>query len=349
MHEIPYMSYRHHKAEHLRCQNKTAYNITFFMEVVTLTRSSLIVVFGMALSACSPPNSDLTSTPAASPPPPASPAPAAPSRVTAGWTVTEGVDAPESVYVDTASGSIFVSIIGGMPGDRDGNGRIMKLTPDGKVVSAAWVTGLNAPKGLRSYNGTLWTADIDEIVGIDIASGKVASRLKIDGAQFLNDVAVGDEGTVYVSDTLTSRIYAVKDGKASVFAEGDSIEYPNGLLVDGDRLLVGGWGKPEADFSTKVPGHLFALDLKTKKKTLITPMPFGNIDGLELDGRGGYIVTDYNKGLLIDVTSTGESKTLKQFKAGTADLAFVPGGNIAIIPHMNENKITAYDISDLLK
>jgi len=263
--------------------------------------------------------------------------------------VTDGVDAPASVYIDAPSGLIFVSIIGGMPGDRDRNGRIMKLTPDGKVVSAAWVTGLNAPKGLRSYKGTLWTADIDEVVGIDIATGRVASKLKIDGAQFLNDVAVGDDGTVYVSDTMLSKIYAVKEGKATVFAEGDDIEYPNGLLVDGDRLIVAGWGKPEADFTTKVPGRLFALDLKTKKKTLITPKPFGNIDGLELDGRGGYIITDYQKGLLVHVTSSGETRTLKEFKPGTADLAFVPGRNIAIIPHMNENKIVAYDISDLLK
>jgi sugar lactone lactonase YvrE len=240
-------------------------------------------------------------------------------------------------------------MIGGMPGDRDGNGRIMKLAPDGTVVAAAWVSGLNAPKGLRSHNGTLWTADIDEVVSMDIATGRVLSKLKIDGAQFLNDVAVGDDGTVYVSDMLASKIYAVKDGKATVFAEGDSIEYPNGLLVDGDRLLVGGWGKPEADFTTKVPGHLFALDLKTKKKTLITPKPLGNIDGLELDGRGGYIVTDYPKGQLIQVTSAGESRVLKEYKPGAADIAFVPTGNIAIIPHMQENKIAAYDLSDVLK
>jgi sugar lactone lactonase YvrE len=310
-----------------------------------VTRLSLVAVFGIALSACSSPAS--TGQPSTASSGPA--ATEAPAAITSGWTVTEGVDAPESVYIDAPSGSIFVSIIGGMPGDRDGNGRIMKLTPDGKVVSAAWVTGLNAPKGLRSYKGTLWTADIDEVVGIDIATGRVASKLKIDGAQFLNDVAVGDDGTVYVSDTMLSKIYAVKDGKAAVFAEGDDIEYPNGLLVDGDRLIVAGWGKPEADFTTKVPGRLFALDLKTKKKTLITPRPFGNIDGLELDGRGGYIITDYQKGLLVHVTSNGESKTLKEFKPGTADLAFVPGRNIAIVPHMNENKIVAYDISDLLK
>ena len=148
---------------------------------------------------------------------------------------------------------------------------------------------------------------------------------------------------------LASKIYAVKDGKASVFAEGDDIEYPNGLLVDGDRLIVGGWGKPEADFTTKVPGHLFTLDLKTKKKTLITPKPFANIDGLERDGRGGYIITDYLKGQLLHVTSSGESHLLKQFKPGSADLAFVPDGNIAIVPHMAENKIASYDISDVLK
>jgi hypothetical protein len=253
------------------------------------------------------------------------------------------------VYVDTASGSVFVSMIAGQPGDRDGNGRILKATPDGTVVAASWVTGLNAPKGLRSHDGTLWTADIDEVIGIDIASGRVTSRIKIDGAQFLNDVATGDDGTVYVSDMLASKIHAVKDGKAAVFAEGDDLEYPNGLLVEGDRLIVGGWGKPEPDFTTKVPGHLFALDLKTKQKTLITPKPLGNIDGVESDGRGGYVVTDYPKGQLIHVTASGDARVLQTWMPGAADLAFVPVGNIAIVPHMNENKIAAYDISAQLK
>src|SRR5436309_15547095 len=77
------------------------------------------------------------------------------------WTVTEGIDAPESVYVDSESGFIFASQVTGQPGERDVTGHIVKLSPDGNVVSASWVTGLNASKGLRSYKGTLWTADID--------------------------------------------------------------------------------------------------------------------------------------------------------------------------------------------
>jgi sugar lactone lactonase YvrE len=268
--------------------------------------------------------------------------------LTAGWMTSEGIAAPESVYFDAGSGFVFSSQIDGMPDARDGNGRIVKLGGDGHVVAADWVTGLNAPKGLRSHQGTLWTADIDDVIGVDIASGKVTSRVKINGAMFLNDVAVGGDGTVYVSDMMANRIYAVRDGTASVFAEGEQLEWPNGLLVDGNRLIVGGWGKPKPDFSTDVPGHLFALDLQTKQKTLITPKPFANIDGVELDGRGGYVVTDYLKGKVMQVSATGESRDLRTFMPGTADLGFVAPAT-AIIPHMNENKVAAYDLSDVLK
>lgn len=267
----------------------------------------------------------------------------------AGWTATEGIATPESVYYDEASGFIFSSQIGGQPTDRDGNGRIVKLNGDGTAVSTSFTSGLHAPKGLRAHQGTLWTADLDEVIGIDINTGAVSSRVKIEGAQFLNDVAAGPDGTIYVSDMMGNRIYAVKDGKATVFAEGEMLEWPNGLLVDGDKLVVGGWGKPEADFTTKVPGRLFALNLQSKEKTLITPKPFGNIDGLESDGKGGYIVTDYIKGQVLRVRANGEATPIQQFTAGTADIGFVPSANILIVPHMNENKLVAYDVAEALK
>ena len=269
--------------------------------------------------------------------------------VAAGWKATDGIATPESVYVDEGSGFIFSSQIDGAPDARDGNGRIVQLARNGRVVSADWVTGLNAPKGLRSHKGTLWTADLDEVIGIEIANGRISSRTKIDGAMFLNDVAVGPDGTVYVSDMMANRIHAIRDGMATVFAEGEQLEWPNGLLVDGNRLIVGGWGKPKPDFSTEVPGHLFALDLQTKQKTLITPKPFANIDGLERDGRGGYIVSDYLAGKILQVSATGEARELRQFMPGTADIAFIPTGNVLIVPHMNENIVASYDLSDVLK
>jgi sugar lactone lactonase YvrE len=284
------------------------------------------------------------------PPPPVSPTPPAqPPAAKAGWTVTD-MRTPESVYLDEGSGYLYVSQINGNPNEKDGNGRISKLGLDGSVVAADWATGLNAPKGLRSFGGTLWVSDIDEVIGIDIASAKTTSRIAIEGAKFLNDVAAGADGTIYVSDMMTNRIHAIKDGKASVFAEGEQLEYPNGLFVEGERLIVGGWGRPEADFSTKVPGRLYALDLKTKQKTLITKQPFANIDGVEQEARGGYLITDYMAGKVIQVAPTGEFHVVRQFKPGLADHTFLYAqGDILIAPHMNENMVGAYDLSKEMK
>ena len=311
----------------------------------------LPITFAAVLASCGG-SPEPAQQPAPTEKPAAAPAAAssAPPAVKAGWTVQD-MRTPESAYLDEASGYLFVSQIDGQPNEKDGKGRISKLGLDGSVVTADWFTALNAPKGLRSFGGTLWVADMDEVIGIDIASAKENARVKIDGAIFLNDVAVGADGTVYVSDMLASRIYAVKDGKASVFAEGEQLEHPNGLFAEGERLVVGGWGsKPAADFSTKVPGNLYSLDLKTKQKTLISKKPVGNIDGVEQEARGGYLVTDYLKGTLIQVSPTGESRVVRTFKPGLADHTFLYAqGDILIAPHMNENTVGAYEIGGDMK
>ena len=302
-----------------------------------MRRAGLVIAVALMVASCGRTETPAPA-PAAEPAPQAQSAPAAPAAM---WTVTEGIKTPESVYFDPASGFIFASQIDGAPDGRDGNGRIVKLDTGGKVVSATFTTGLNAPKGLRAVNGTLWTADLDELVGIDINTGKVTSRVKIAGAQGLNDVATAADGTVYVSDMPASRIYAVKGGKAEVFLEGDQVEHANGLLVDGNRLIVGGWGSaPKADFSTDVPGHLFAIDRTTKQKTLITPEPFANIDGLEMDGKGNYLVSDFLKGQVMRISPDGKSEVVAQFKPGSADFGVMPGH--IIVPHMNENSVGAY-------
>src|SRR5687767_5774059 len=132
------------------------------------------------------------------------PAPQTTPAPTAVWTLTADLAAPESAYHDPASNSVFVSSINGQILEKDGNGYISRLTPDGKVVAAKWVTGLNAPKGMRSVAGTLWVSDIDEVVGIEISSGRITARVRVDGSQFLNDLATAPDGTVYVADSAQS-------------------------------------------------------------------------------------------------------------------------------------------------
>jgi len=171
-------------------------------------KRSLCLAFALALTAC---NSEPAKEPESATPPPA-PKPA----VAELWNVTLGIDAPESTYVDPKTGDVYVSLIGGMPDQKDGNGRIAKISNNGRTTNATWADGMNAPKGLRSYEGTLWTADIDEILGFDMATGKLSTRVKVKDAKFLNDVATGPDGTVYVSDMMGNKIYTLKAGKLRI-------------------------------------------------------------------------------------------------------------------------------------
>ena len=271
------------------------------------------------------------------------------------WNVSGDFNAPESAYYDAGADAVFVSSINGQILEKDGNGYISRLSPDGKVVSAKWVTGLHAPKGLRSVAGTLWVSDIDEVVAIDIATARIVRRVRVEGAQFLNDLATAPDGTVYVSDSNLSRIYQVKDGVSSVFVEGaDVVEQPNGLLVDGGRLVLGtigpapqpGRGRGTGPGPT---GHLFAFDLRTRARTTLTTERVGGIDGIEPDGRGGLLVTDVIGARLLHVDPAGAVRVLAKFTAGGADFGYVAKTRTAIVPFLFENRVAGYDLTAALR
>jgi hypothetical protein len=262
------------------------------------------------------------------------------------WSVTEGLDSPESVYYDAASGFVFSSQIGGDASARDGNGRIVKLTLDGKVVDTNWAKGLDAPKGLRAYRGTLYVADIDQVVGFDISSGREVSRVKIADAKFLNDLCTGPDGAIYITDSFANRVWVVRNGTASLFSDAPQLQLPNGILVDGNKVLVatdGSGGRGDAG----TPGSLFAIDIATKTLTQVTRQSIGTPDGLESDGRGGYITSDVGGGRLFHITATGEVRQIRTLDRQPADISYVPSRKLLLVPHLGLNRVSAYDLSDM--
>jgi sugar lactone lactonase YvrE len=257
----------------------------------------------------------------------------------------EGLDGPESAVFDSGEGVLYVSNVNGEMTAADGNGYIAKLSLGGEILEKEWVGGLNGPKGLALHEGRLYVADIDELVVIDTASGEIAVRHDAPGATFLNDVAAHEDGRVFVSDMLQNQIWQLESDQLEPWLQDAALENPNGLLAEPDRLVVAAWGKANEDFSTDVPGHLKAVDYQSKEITSIGPGdPIGNLDGVEPDGGGGYLVTDWLSGGLYRFSPEGEAELIMDLNQGSADHEFVESENLAVIPMMLDGTVTAYTI-----
>jgi hypothetical protein len=249
---------------------------------------------------------------------------------------TTGFDAPESVYWDAASRSWYVSNVSGKEDEKDGRGWISRLDASGKVLEDRWVDGLNSPHGIRVRGEVLYVSDIDELVVIDVPGARIRTRLAAPGAKFLNDVAVGPAGEVYVSDTIGNAIYRCALA-CEVFVRSEKLECPNGLLVEGRRLLVAAWGTitDPVTFGTSTPGRLLAVDLKTKTiEPLGNGRPVGNLDGLEKYG-ADYLVTDFTAGKLLRVSKSGVATVLKDGFKDSADIGYDPARKIVAVPEMS--------------
>jgi sugar lactone lactonase YvrE len=254
---------------------------------------------------------------------------------------TKGLAQPESVVQDPATGAIYVSNIAGAIMQKDGNGFIAKLKPDGTISTREWVKGLNAPTGLALYDRTLYAADVDELVEINVASGEIVKRHEAKGAIFLNDVAVGQDGTVYVSDTPMNTIWRLKEGLFEPWLANDALKGPNGLLVEGDRLIVSSFGQLP-DQGTPELGGLLAIDLNDQSVSTIRDDPIGNLDGLQSFEPSIYLVTDWAAGALYRVGPKGKAERLLKLNKGSADFVYLAEQKIVLVPIMLSNALVAY-------
>jgi hypothetical protein len=246
------------------------------------------------------------------------------------WETDTVVAIPESVLPDFKKNILYVSLIDGGGWDADGKGGVAKLSPDGKKYDPAWVTGLDAPKGLGIYRDRLYAADISSVVVVNIPQGKIEKRIAIDSANGLNDITVDSKGIVYVSDSRKAKIWRIENDKPSLFL--DTVKGVNGLKAIGDDLLIGA-------------GKNFIKADKNKNITRIAEVP-QSIDGIEPVGNGDYIVTAW-AGYIFYVSANGQVQTLLDShveKMNTADIGYDPVKRIVYVPTFNAKKIVAYSL-----
>jgi hypothetical protein len=261
--------------------------------------------------------------------------------VTEAWRAS-GFQSPESVSWDAAAQVFYVSNIGNNDTPKDGDGFISKLDANGNVIALKWVTGLDAPKGTDVAGGKLYVSDIDQLVEIDTARGEITGRYPADGAKFLNDVTIADDGRVFVADTFASAIYVLADGKMSVFVQDPKLRGPNGLTTLDGKLLVAELGDVSKGFANMTPGNVKAIDLASKAISDFGPATVGNLDGIERDGSGGVTVTDNPKGMLLDIKPGAEPIEVGMASPGAADHEYAANLGLYVVPQMRDNAIVAY-------
>jgi hypothetical protein len=154
------------------------------------------------------------------------------------WKTDTVLRVPESVLFDRERNVLYVANIDGKPDGKDGNGFISKVSLNGKIENLKWVAGLDAPKGMGVHKNNLYVADISRVVVIDILSGKITSKVEIEGAKFLNDITVAKNGEVFISDTGTGKVHQLKGDKTEVYFESAEFKGVNGLLVLSKGMYV---------------------------------------------------------------------------------------------------------------
>jgi hypothetical protein len=247
------------------------------------------------------------------------------------WETDTVLHEPESVYYDAANKVLYVSNIDGKGDEKDGKGSIGKVGLDGKVINNDWVTGLNAPKGLTLTKNTLWVADVDEVVGVDIKSGKITQHIKIDGAKFLNDMTSDKKGTLYVSDSQGKTVYMIQNGKPSLYLQ--DLQGPNGLLVYNNSLYV------------LDRGTLYKAG-KDKKLEKIAEGMEASTDGIENVQGNEFIVSCWS-GVIYYVKADGTTEQLidtREQKINSADIGYDAKNKIVYVPTFFKNNIVAYQL-----
>jgi sugar lactone lactonase YvrE len=255
------------------------------------------------------------------------------------WQTPDTFLTPESVLYDRDRQVLYVTSFDNQyREDGEPTGYISRLGLDGTILDLKWVDGLRAPTGIAILGNRLLTLERGTLTEIDIDRGRVVARHPVEGSEFLNDLAVGPDGAVYMSDTRPSnrpdsRIYRYKDGTVDVWLN-EGIDWSNGLYVHGNELLVGNSGD----------GFLTAVDLDTKRVRRIVCLGARVLDGIRVDHKGNYLVSHW-EGQVYRVSPDGtpvEILDLLPEGQNTADFEYIPETGLIVIPTFVGNRVIAY-------
>ncbi|WP_147303009.1 NHL repeat-containing protein [Marinoscillum furvescens] len=265
-----------------------------------------------------------------------------------------GYDAPDQAVWHAPSKSWFVSNLGGgISLERDSNGWISRTDEEGNVIDPFWIgkeEGMHAPSGMIITDEYLYACDRDGVHQISISQQKIIAFYELPGGEFINDIAMAENGDLYVSDFFGNRIYkiAAQSRSVEVWLETDDLQTPDGLYMEKDKLIVAAWGplSTPGTFETSRPGDLLSIDLKTKEISTLVP-EVGNLEGITKVGKY-YFITDWAAGKLLQVDPRKKSvTTLLSGLSHPTDPGYSAERKVLAFPQHGTNQVLFLDVSNV--
>ena len=258
----------------------------------------------------------------------------------------ESIPAPESVAIGPDK-AWYVTSFGKF--DTQGDGAVYRVDPEGGKPER-YVTGLDDPCGLVFMGDTVWVADRQGVyrsVGPGRAQLEYPAESFPRPLHFLNDLAVGRNGVLYVSDTGDSTatghgaVFRLQTGKRPTVVPGsDTVRAQssvNGLFPGGgDTLYTVGYRT----------GVLSVTDGKGAWKELAKGL--GSPDGIDAAGAGALYISDNVGGDLFLVQRTGKGKPVKLTSGleSPADLIVDHGRGLLVVPENSGHRLSVYRLSE---
>ena len=255
------------------------------------------------------------------------------------WETDKVFLTPESVLYDKERDVLYVSNFNKFPkANETGNEFISKLNLNGEVMDLKWIEGLTAPTGMCIFGDKLYIAERGNLVEINATTGEIIERYPVPDTKFINDLAVDENGTVYISESGNSKIYKFNGTEFEEFLSENDVSKPNGITITGDRLIIGNSGT----------GCVLSVNLSNKKiETLGCFESARFIDGLRTFSNDEFIISDWNgqtsvlknSGDIIELLNTTNKKIY------SADLEYITEKNLLLIPTFYDNRVVAYTIN----
>ena len=254
-----------------------------------------------------------------------------------------GFATPESVEYYAAEDVYLVTNINGSPFEADGNGFISKISPDGSVIDLKWIDGaksgttLHAPKGAAIMGESLYVADRDQVHIFELPSGKQRTSVTIKGSSFLNGIAAGTHGNIYVTDfgvipgfkpSGTDAVYSISpDGKYEAVIKDKALGKPNGVVADGDELII-----------VSSSGAVTRIDASGKKTPLPSPVA-GGLDGLIKLSDGRLLMSSWRGSSIYVLNRDGSYGVVADNLEAPADIGFDSKRNRVLVPLFKKNQV----------